>query len=918
MTHRSPSRVSPVSDAPATPGVPTRWRPWSRPGVARRRALLLVVSLGGLVVTPPAVSAQNGSGNGQDTLTASDTLTAPPPAVDANTLVLGRDTVVASPGESYPGGNVHRFFMGDLNRELWTLDFPVPVLDLDEVGGGLRVSELSGGKQTLGLRFDGEDGRIYQFRSIVKTPSRAIPPFLEATPVEDALQDQMGAQFPLSAMVVAELLESAGVLVAKPRPVVMPDDPRLGEYREAFAGRMGWIEMRPNEIELEDGEEVAGFAGSDKITGTDALFEELWDDPESYVDARRFLLARLVDMLVGDWDRHQDQWRWASYDEPYEDGKRTRWEPIPRDRDWALSRIDGLLPAIARVYLPKYTGFDDGPPDVFRAHWSAQKVDRSFLSGLDRKDFQDAAAELVEALDDEALDAAVGVLPSSYQEAVGEELLAGLRLRRDSLPSTAMAFYELLAGWVDVRGTEEFDSATVRTSPEGVRVTLRAPGDGDFVRYDRLFLPDETEEIRIYLGEGDDRVVLDGEPSIPLRIVPGPGDDRVVGGGDGHRVAIYDDEGDDTFEVGDDALVTGSDFLAQDSIRTAYFSWDTRDWGHAWVPRPEVWYDSDVGFLMGAGVARYGYGFGYDPFRSKVSLTVLNGFSPDQWVVDLEWERALGPRGWRAVVDAESWTDEPVWLFGLGNEVPAPDDPDVYRAFRSRGSLALGLRYRSSKSWVAEVGPEWMRTGEVDDGSPVLDSLAPYGVEDFNQIGLRAGIRVDTRDSRAFPTEGRVFEVAGRVVPPWLDVTDTYGRLDATWMEYVSVKMPADPVLHLRIQGQKAWGRTPFFQLPYAGGDESLPGFVSRRFVGDGSLTTTALLRLTLLRPHVFTNLELGVHGIGSLGRVWYEGETSNRWHDGFGGGIWLRVPSLDRGVGFSAVKGDVGVRYYLDFGLLF
>ncbi|MEJ2539150.1 MAG: hypothetical protein P8188_04160 [Gemmatimonadota bacterium] len=866
-----------------------------------------------LLLLPAALAAQHvtGSGGGK---TASDTLTAPAPAVDPDALTLGLDTVIAAPGENYPAGGVHRFFMGDLNRELWTLEFPVPVLDLDRVGGGLEVTELSGGKQTLGLRFKGRDSLIYQFRSIVKTPSRAIPPFQEATPVEDVLHDQMGAQFPLSAMVVAELLESAGVLVAKPRPVVMPDDPRLGEYREAFAGRMGWIEVRPNEIELSDGEEIDGFAGSDKITGTDALYEELWDDPESYVDARRLLRARLIDMLVGDWDRHSDQWRWASY----ADGERTRWEPIPRDRDWALSRIDGVLPSIARVYLPKYTGFEHASPNVFRFHWSAQTVDRTLLQGLDREDFRQVAAELTEALDDEALQGAVAVLPDRYLEAVGDELLASLTLRRDSLPATADRFYQLLAGWVDIRGTHEVDSATVRTTPEGVRVTLHAPEEGDFVRYDRLFLDSETREIRLYLGEDDDRVVVEGAPGIPIRIVTGPGDDRVVGGEDGAGLGIYDDEGDDDFEVGSDALVTGGGFLGQDSIRTAYFNWDTRDWGAAWVPHPEVWYDSDVGLLVGGGVARYGYGFGQVPYQSKISLAVLNGMDLAQWVVDLEWERALGPAGWRAMGEVDAWTEEPVWLFGLGNEVPAPPDPDAFRTFRSRITVAAGLRYRSSRSWVAEIGPEWIGSGEVQAGAPVLDSLAPYGVQDFDQIGLRGAFRLDTRNSRAFPTQGRQIELTGRLVPSWLDVTDTYGLVEAAWTEYLSFELPADPVLHLRVRAQNAWGRTPFFQLPYAGGHESLPGFVQRRFVGEASTTASALLRLSVLRAHLVTDVELGVQGIGSVGRVWYEAESSTRWHDGFGGGVWLRIPSLDRGVGLSAVKGDEGIRYYLDFGLLF
>jgi hypothetical protein len=37
-------------------------------------------------------------------------------------------------------------------------------------------------------------------------------------------------------------------------------------------------------------------------------------------------------MLIGDWDRHDDQWRWAAFDE----GKHTVFKAIPRDRDQAF------------------------------------------------------------------------------------------------------------------------------------------------------------------------------------------------------------------------------------------------------------------------------------------------------------------------------------------------------------------------------------------------------------------------------------------------------------------------------------------------------------------------------------------------------------------------------------------------------
>ena len=36
------------------------------------------------------------------------------------------------------------------------------------------------------------------------------------------------------------------------------------------------------------------------------------------------------------------------------------------------------------------------------------------------------------------------------------------------------------------------------------------------------------------------------------------------------------------------------------------------------------------------------------------------------------------------------------------------------------------------------------------------------------------------------------------------------------------------------------------------------------------------------------TSVLPGVFGLGDLGRVWVEGETSDAWHSAVGGGFWL------------------------------
>ena len=230
-----------------------------------------------------------------------------------------RDTTVV-PGSGYAAGGFHRWLFGAHYRTLWTTPIRVPVLDLRQFAGGLRPTERGGGKQTKSLRFHGADGREYQFRSVNKDPSPLIPESLKGTVAQRIFQDQISAGHPAAPLVVSPVLEAAGVLHAEPHLVWLPDDPALGEFRADFGGLLGTIEERQTDA-------GPGFAGADEIVGTREVFERLENDQNERVDTRAFLAARLVDVFLGDWDRHQDQWRWARLGK----GDDVPWTPIPRD-----------------------------------------------------------------------------------------------------------------------------------------------------------------------------------------------------------------------------------------------------------------------------------------------------------------------------------------------------------------------------------------------------------------------------------------------------------------------------------------------------------------------------------------------------------------------------------------------------------
>ena len=235
------------------------------------------------------------------------------------------EAVTVVPGARYQKGGLFTSMMGQGYRRLWTTPIRVPVADLGSLGGGgLTPMRLGGGSTTQTLHLRGLDGRRYVLRSVDKSPQTLAEEFQD-TPVEATIQDQMSSFHPSGAVVVARLLEAVGVLHPEPRLVVIPDDPRLAEFRSQFAGMLALFEERPDD--LPDGQ--AGFAGSRRIIQTDDLLDELEEDPRNRVELRELLKSRLVDLLVGDRDRSMNNHLWARF--PDTDGGYV-WRPIRTSR----------------------------------------------------------------------------------------------------------------------------------------------------------------------------------------------------------------------------------------------------------------------------------------------------------------------------------------------------------------------------------------------------------------------------------------------------------------------------------------------------------------------------------------------------------------------------------------------------------
>jgi hypothetical protein len=819
-----------------------------------------------------------------------------------------KKTVVLGP--QYEAGGFHRFFFGDDYRTLWTTPVELELLDLQGVAGGLTPVRRVGGAQTLGLAMRSADGRNWTFRGSDKDPSSILPPDLQGTIAQDIVRDQIAAGLPAAPVVADALMDAAGVLHPAVRMVVMPDDPALGEFREVFAGVPGTFEEYPSV----PGDGRPGFAGALEIVGYEKFHERLRQGPAVRADARALLNARLLDVFMGDWDRHRKQWRWARMPD------RPRWQPLPEDRDQAFSRFEGLLLDIGRNSQPRFTKFEAEYPGIKGLTYNGWEHDRQLLAELDAATWDAAAKDLQGKLTDAVIDAAVARMPPEYQKAEGARLARDLKARRDHLPQQARRFYRHLAHRPDVHGTDADEQVQVEHAADGsVEVRVAAGGEPYFAR---RFVPGETEEVRIYLQGGDDRVVTRGPRGpITVRVVGGDGndvlDDTASGG---TRFSDVDGQ----FEKGPGTHVDSRPYVPPPANPKAPWI-PPRDWGRDVLATPWLGYGPDLGFFAGASVVFQSYGFRKDPYARRQVVRAGYSFGATTGKFDYNGDFRVENSGRRYGLRAYASGVETLHFYGLGNETPERGDDEFHRVRQAQFLLGPSISWPLGPRVRFEVGPfvKYSHTDMPADRFIGALEPAPYGTEDFGQVGANAAFRLDTRDRPNFARRGAVVEVAGNAYPGWWGVDEGFGEIHASAATFLGAGGYLEPTLALRVSGKHVFGTYPFHEAAYVGGSLSsggttIRGFRSGRYAGDSSLYANAELRVFLARFKLVLPADFGIFGLVDTGRVYLDGESSDQWHTGYGGGIWLAFLSRSYTFSASVASSEQLTSFYLRAGFGF
>jgi len=803
-------------------------------------------------------------------------------------------------GGSYPAKGLKKILLGSLHRETWQTPVTIPYLALDTVRGGITPFALGGGRQTTTLKFRSNSGYEYAFRSVDKNLVNALPRAFRKTFVAVMIKEVTATEYPYGAIIASALLDQTDILHARPTLYVLPDHPSLGAFREPYSGLFGMLEDRPRD----PNDQVDGFMGADDVTRSAGLFRKLYRDNDNIVDAEALGKARVFDMLIGDWGRHEDNWKWAGYNR---DEMRVYY-PIPRDRDHAFCRWNGVVPYLANREwaMPMVESFDYDFHGIKSLTWPARHVDRSLLTELDRKDWERITSYVQRTMTDEVIDDAINVLPPEVLPVSGREIGEMLKSRRAQLPEAVDRYYGLLAREVEVVGSNKHESFEVERLENGnVRVEMyKKNKEGSFVAdaplYSREFIRKETREVHLYGLDGNDIFTVSGRAtkSIPVRIIGGPGDDRISDlsrvKGMGRHTMVYDNKS-TTLELGPESKNMTSDDHGINHYDRKSFAYNT------YFPKPLIYYSSDDGFVASLGLNVTTHGFRKEEFKGKYDFYLKAGTVGNvQFGMESHWKEVMGC--WDVGIFADYGRNYPYYnFFGLGNQtIKDPDlfDEDYYRV-DVRG-LMSGIYTETEifKQGLVRVGLLFENLGATALTDSILGEEGERitGAERVTLGGINASFYLDFRDRQIFATRGIEF-LAENTSYATLDGASGNFGLAGTYLKYFGTFRVLIPVtLAVKLGGSKNYGNgIPFYKYTFLGQFSNLKGYKRNRFTGDASAYLNSEIRLHLGKVrNLFLPFETGLIGFYDVGKVWFEGVAEGKWHAGYGGGFYISPITRD------------------------
>lgn len=796
--------------------------------------------------------------------------------------------------------DTYRFLFGNHYRSIYGTKVNTPVANLETLHGGLKPIISGGGNQSLSLWLEDKDGKQYVMRGLRKSSKQFlqsaifkdtyIKDKLNDTYVLDFIDDYYTTSHPYTAFILGELSDAVNLYHTNPKLYYVPKQNTLGKYNETYGNELYMIEERPHKSQLK----VPSLGNGDDIISTQDLLVNLEKDEKYKVDDKMYLRARIFDFLIGDWDRHADQWRWVEK----KSGKDVIYQPIPRDRDQAFAKIDGKLLMLANKLNPlrhmqTFKGNYGKPRWITK---SAFPLDKVFLQNTTLTDWENTAQEVVNSMSDEVIEEAFNNLPKEIKNQYTDDIVKVLKERRSKLVAFSGKYYKELFKYVAVVGTNKKDTFIVNTAKNKVVVNhYRNKNAGDTLMATYTYDPKTTKEVWIYGLDDDDTIKVDGEKS-PINL-------KIVGGKNHDVYKITSKTKTKIFDYYSKPITIEEKGNATVVLRDQY-NLNQYDYRKAPINilsiLPDAGYNRDNGVMLGLNGTYTMKKFNQNPYSQKHQLRLKFNFATSgvfaAYKGSFKDYSNTGYWNIEALATSSNFTRN---FFGVDNLIPYDKSAFRDNYYRVRTSQ---LEFKPDYEWKGRNGSSFLigatyestkieKTNDRLIDEQLLTQLNDsYNRSDF--VGARLKYQFENYDNIQEPTVGLGFMLlfGNRFFVD--DFSKSHQYLNSKLNFVVAISNDKKLTWSSTYSLEKIFGNDyHFYQAATLGSNNGLRGYRQHRFMGDTSFVTSNDIRFKM--KHITNGilpLSYGFYAGYDTGKIWNKHNPSNKWYNSYGGGFWLNA----------------------------
>ncbi|MBE7690486.1 phosphoesterase [Tenacibaculum piscium] len=806
---------------------------------------------------------------------------------------------------------VFEYFWGKRYRKDFGTKITAPTVNLDTLFGGLKPVRKGGGNQSKSLRLKDKKGREYVMRALRKNAVQYLQAvafkdyYLDGqfndTYTENLLLDAFTGAHPYAPFVIGTLSDAVGIYHANPVLYYVPKQHVLGTFNADFGNELYMIEERASSGH----QDKSSFGFSNEIISTDDLLSNLSKNEKHQLDESAYIKARLFDMLIGDWDRHEDQWRWAVFKE----NKHTIYRPVPRDRDQAFSIMgDGFLLNIATRIIPALRLMKPYKETLKSPKWfnlEPYPLDMALINKSDKSIWDAQVKHITNNITDEIIDNAFENFPKEIQGKNTQEIKRKLIGRRKNLQKISDAYFKHINKFQVIKGTVKDDWFDIIRLPNGrTKVTAyRIKKEKKAtIFHQRIYDKKQTKELWIY-GLADDDVFMvkgTGNHLIKLRIIGGQNNDKYTILNT-KKVTIYDHKSTkNTFTTKNSTNIHKK---LTDDYQTNTYNYKKLK-NNANVLKPVIGMNPDDRVKIGFSNTYTINGFERNPFTSQHKISGAYYFATDGFELNYSSEFANVIGNWNVSVNAlYTSPNYAINFFGFGNnsinlEANNLKDKNYNRVKIKKFITGTALHWKGDLEAEVKLGINF-QSFKIDKTNHrfITTPLESVTFKRQNFVNAEASYEFENTDNKAFTTMGMkmLFRIGYTANLNTINENNNFSYLiPAISFDYKLIPS-GQVVLATKVKSHFIFGDTfAFYQGANLGANNGLRGYRNERFTSKNSAYHSTDIRVNIkkLKTSILP-LHLGIYAGFDYGKVWLNKLTSQDIKTSIGGGIFFNMTNM-------------------------